>query len=107
MISGMLQTEPLLTECVAFENAPALYSKLAESKSIATILTYQEKLPVSKTQSLSLLSKNIQIGGNGKLSIIGSGNFTKMTLLPAFKKLGIEVHSLCSQTGTTGPLLSK
>lgn len=107
MVSGMLQTEPLLTECVAFENAPALYNKLAGSKSIATILTYQEKLAVSKNHSLSLLNHNTQISGNGKLSIIGSGNFTKMTLLPAFKKLGIEVHSLCSQTGTTGPLLSK
>jgi predicted dehydrogenase/threonine dehydrogenase-like Zn-dependent dehydrogenase len=108
MVSGMLQTEPLLTECVAFEKAPELYIKLVESKSIATVLTYPEKLSVTKAHSLSTTNtKNTQIKGCDKLGIIGSGNFTKMTLLPALKKLGIEVQYICSQTGTTGPILSK
>jgi predicted dehydrogenase len=108
IVSGRLQTAPLLTECVAFENATSLYSKLAGSKSIATILTYPEKLSDNKTYSLSIgNSKKNQIPGKDKLAIIGAGNFTKMTLLPALKKLGIEVQSLCSQTGTSGPLLSK
>jgi predicted dehydrogenase len=106
--NNSLNVKPLITERVSFENAPSVFDNLTHSKSIATILVYtsnpiEQKKTISVTQNKEITVKN----NNGLLAIIGSGNFTKMALLPVLKKIGAPVRYICSQTGTGTPHLSK
>jgi predicted dehydrogenase len=107
LANGSVNPLPLITERVSFDKAPALYDRLRDSKSIATIITYPEhgEKKLGKTVRIvdTIAASDASVGA----AIIGTGNFTKMTLLPALKRLRIPVRYLYSQTGTNAPHLAR
>lgn len=103
--SGSLNVKPLISERVPFTDTPLVYDRLGETKSIATIITYSEEhITPKKTIQIST---SVSPGASNGIAIIGAGNFTKMTLLPALKKTGATVHYLCNQSGASGPHIAK
>jgi predicted dehydrogenase/threonine dehydrogenase-like Zn-dependent dehydrogenase len=103
MASGRLSVEPLIKERVELEDYRQIYDHLGQTGSIASILVY----PESKEQerSVSLASRAVSPGKSA--AIIGAGNFTKMTLLPAVKKCGMPIRSISSASGLSGAHLAK
>lgn len=107
IVNGSLNVKPLITERIPFDNAPAAYDKLGQSNSIATIINYSENKPEFLNRTISITNESNIIAPSSSIAIIGSGNFTKMTLLPALEKINASVRYICSQTGTAGPHLAK
>ncbi|MFB5944268.1 bi-domain-containing oxidoreductase [Albibacterium profundi] len=95
----------LITERIPLKEYNKIYDNMSGSRSIASILVYDEKDDVP--------ARTIRIGSNnfassrGILGIIGAGNFTSSTMLPALKKLNADVKYIASSGGLSGTTLSK
>ncbi|HEY3406223.1 MAG TPA: bi-domain-containing oxidoreductase [Ohtaekwangia sp.] len=105
MASGTVQVKPLITEQIPLEQYGRIYDAIGSSASIASVLHYPEqKQPISNTVSIN---KRSFAGQKGVVGIIGAGNFTKMTMLPALQKTGASFKSIASAKGVSGTALAK
>lgn len=103
--TGRLKVQPLITEVFDIQDYKQVYENISKSKSIASILKYRETIDV--TQSKIALKNHAANHSNTVLGIIGSGNFTKATVLPVLSKLKASIKYLSSSTGLSGTLLAK
>jgi predicted dehydrogenase/threonine dehydrogenase-like Zn-dependent dehydrogenase len=103
--SGRLNVKPLITEVIDFQDYNKIYHQIGKSKSIASILKYQATIDVSETK---ILLKNHSFNPtNVVVGIIGSGNFTKATVLPVLSKLKANIKYLSSSSGLSSTLMAK
>jgi predicted dehydrogenase/threonine dehydrogenase-like Zn-dependent dehydrogenase len=103
--SGKLQVQELITEVVPLHDYQKIYGNIGQSSSIASILEYPKSNEPAKN-TISLISMSFH-GQKGVLGIIGSGNFTKMTMLPALKDSGAHFKYIASRGGVTGTAMAK
>ena len=98
-----LHVSQLITEKVALENYQQIYSQLGGA-SIASILVYPEIIDhtVTKVAVKSFSTKP----SKGIVGIIGAGNFTKMTVMPALKGSGAHYKYISSAGGLTAKSLA-
>jgi len=101
--SGVIDVKSLITEIVPLEDYQKVYGKIGESKAIASILSYGSS--DYKTNVTLFEKANTQKAGG--LAIIGAGNFTKMTMLPALSKTKANLASIVSNSGVSGTALAK
>jgi predicted dehydrogenase len=104
--TGILQVKEMITEIVPLAEYNRIYGSIGSHKSIASILKYDEKELKEPTHTIELVSNNFK-GSKGVIGIIGAGNFTKMTLLPALKNSGAHLKYIASQGGLSSTLLAK
>lgn len=101
--SGLLDVKPLITEVVPLEEYQKIYGDMGKSGAIASLLSYPKESAQASTvryHSQSFESKN------GIVGIIGAGNFTKMTLLPALKN-SASIKFIASANGLSGTALAQ
>lgn len=103
--SEKLKVQELITEVVPLENYLDIYGSIGSSKSIASILRYAEKTELPK-HTIALKSESFE-GSRGVIGIIGAGNFTKMTMLPALKGTGAGLKYIASQGGLSGTTMAQ
>jgi predicted dehydrogenase len=103
--SGRLNVKSLISEVIDFQDYIQVYGNIGNSKSTASILKYREDIDVSETKIL--LKNNAFNATNDILGIIGSGNFTKATVLPILFKLKANIKYLSSASGLSGTLMAK
>ena len=103
--TGQLKVKPLITEVINFQDYEKIYAQIGKSKSIASILKYRDDIDV--TQTKITLKNHVVHQTNAVLGIIGSGNFTKATILPILSKLKANIKYLSSSSGLSGTLLAK
>ena len=103
--TGRLNVKSLISEIIDFQNYQQIYNNIGKSKSIALILKYPDNIDLTQTR-ISLENHVFQSKENG-LAIIGSGNFTKATILPNLTKLKANIKYLSSSSGLSGTLLAK
>ena len=105
MAHNRLNVKSLITEVVDFQDYNQIYGNISDSNSIASILKYQDDIDILETKiSLSNYSFNPT---NDVLGIMGSGNFTKATVLPILSKLKVHIKYLSSASGLSGTLMAK
>jgi predicted dehydrogenase/threonine dehydrogenase-like Zn-dependent dehydrogenase len=105
--NGQLKVNELISEVVEFQDFQKIYGNIGNTGSIASILKYpihQNLIPESSTIELS---KRNYVGAKGVIGVIGAGNFTKMTMLPALKGSGGQFKMISSANGLSGTLLAK
>jgi predicted dehydrogenase/threonine dehydrogenase-like Zn-dependent dehydrogenase len=103
--SGKLEVESLITERIKLANYAQIYDNLSNSKnSIASLLEYNQDS--TKLSTIVLKSTEFK-SGDGGIGIIGAGNFTQMTLLPALKRANANLISIASKGGLSGTTLAK
>lgn len=104
--SGLLNVKPLITEVVPLDAYQTIYGNMGRSSSIASLLSYPEKLVIHSTVRYQTASF---VGKKGVIGIIGAGNFTKMTLLPALKDSAINtsIKYIASANGLSGTALAQ
>lgn len=85
--TGRVDVKSLITEVVELDNYGDIYNDIGSSKSIASILKYSEESLPETSVAIKGVSQQV---GKGKIAIIGAGNFTKMTMLPAMKEADIK-----------------
>lgn len=103
--SGKLQVNEMITEVVPLENYLQIYGEIGASKSIASILKYNET-EILPQNTIQLKEANYS-GQKGVIGIIGSGNFTKMTMLPALKGSGANYKYIASKGGVSGTAMAQ
>jgi predicted dehydrogenase/threonine dehydrogenase-like Zn-dependent dehydrogenase len=103
--SGNISVQPLITERVDLKNYQQIYSTIGKSRSIASILQYDATAEIF-THSVSLHTRPFA-GKKAVIGIIGAGNFTKMTMLPALAKSGAHFKNIVSANGVSGTTLAK
>ncbi|SFC38976.1 Predicted dehydrogenase [Parapedobacter composti] len=103
--SGKLQVKELITELVPLDNYLNIYGNIGSSKSIASILTYKDSSE-APTHTVEIGTPSFS-ASKGIIGIIGAGNFTKMTMLPALKGSGAQFKYIASQGGVSGTALAQ
>ena len=103
--SGKLKVTEMITEVVPLDNYLEIYGEIGSSKSIASILKYNE-LEIVPQNTIQLKEANYS-GQKGVIGIIGSGNFTKMTMLPALKGSGANYKYIASKGGVSGTAMAQ
>lgn len=104
MAAGRLDVTPLISEVVDFADFSQVYGSLGAGGKIASLLRYRDDPVMART--VSLKDSKFDSGG-GVLAIVGAGNFTKMTVLPALKKAHLPVNTIVSSGGVTGTTLAR
>ena len=100
-----LNVNDLVTEIVPLEEFQKIYGKIGQSGSIASILEYPKK--TEKLKNTVILLEKRFTGQKGVVGVIGSGNFTKMTMLPMMKESGAHFKYIASKGGVTSTSLAK
>jgi predicted dehydrogenase/threonine dehydrogenase-like Zn-dependent dehydrogenase len=101
--SGLIDVKSLITEILPLEDYQNVYGKISDSKAIASILTYGTS---DYSTNVALFGKPNKQNTDG-LAIVGAGNFTKMTMLPALSKTRANLVSIVSNSGVSGTALAK
>jgi predicted dehydrogenase len=96
----------MITEVVSIDDYQKIYDEIGAKKSIASILNYDSDTDVRPESTVELKSSNFN-GSKGVIGIIGAGNFTKMTLLPALKRIPAGYKYIASEKGVSGTALAK
>ncbi len=104
MASGQLDVKPLITERVSLKNYGLIYNDMRKTGAIASILVYPENASKSNTVHLSNES---YIGKKGVYGIIGAGNFTVSTIIPAMKAAKINLKYIASAAGLSSKIVAK
>jgi predicted dehydrogenase/threonine dehydrogenase-like Zn-dependent dehydrogenase len=101
--SGQLDVKSLVTETVKLDDFQKIYGDMGKASSIASILVYSDS--EKKENTIQIISKAFSPGKS--LGIIGAGNFTKMTVLPALKEAKTPISYISSANGLSGTHLAK
>lgn len=103
--SGKIQVDEMITEVIPLNDYLKIYGEIGSSKSIASILKYEES---NETPKSTIQLKEVSYTGQkGVIGIIGAGNFTKMTMLPALKGSGAQYKYIASKGGVTGTAMAQ
>lgn len=100
-----LRVDTLITERVPLQSFLDIYGDMGGRGSIASILEY-DTTDTSLTHSVAVAQQPIA-AGKGQVGIIGAGNFTKMTVMPALKNSGLTYKYIASAGGLTAKSLAK
>ncbi|MDZ4148567.1 MAG: bi-domain-containing oxidoreductase [Flavobacteriaceae bacterium] len=101
--TGIIQVKPLITEVVPLQDYQKIYGEIGSSKSIASLLSYSN---ATYSNQITLHS-NANTKTNNGLAIVGAGNFTKMTMMPALSKTKANLVSIVSSGGVSGTALAQ
>ena len=101
--SGQLDVETLVTERVALHDYLNIYGDMGRSSSVASIIVYEDAVDTKAV--VPVFSRSFQ-KGRGVVGIIGAGNFTSATLLPALKPLDAQLKYIASAGGVTARTLA-
>ena len=102
--TGKLNVKELVSEVIPLEEYDKIYGNIGQSKSIASIIKYSENnVP---DHSIVVNKKELQ-ANKGVIGLIGAGNFTKMTLLPALKGTDVQIKHIVSSGGVNGTALAQ
>ena len=100
-----INVKALISEQVSFSDFQHVYGDMKNPNRIASLLVYPSQ---SKTLSRKVVFQQITSSlGSLRAGIIGAGNFTKATLLPALKKNQIAIQGIASANGLSGTLMAK
>lgn len=104
--SGRIHVKELITEEVPLDDYLKIYGEIGNSRSIASILKYDEAVQMQPSRNIKLSPANFS-SSKGVIGIIGAGNFTKMTMLPALKGSGAGMKYIASNGGVSGTAMAK
>ena len=105
--NNKIQVLDLVSEEVAFENSPEVYSRFSEEdKPLSIVLRYD--LVSEPKIEFGSNSENKENNSKIKVGVLGAGNFASTTILPILKKLkkDCQVVGIASTTGVTSQTLA-
>ncbi|MBS4204803.1 bi-domain-containing oxidoreductase [Lederbergia citrea] len=110
MSEGKLNVEEIITHEYDFEDAVSAYSTLSEDRTaIGILLKYPERdISIDDGQTVPLMSNDIHaVTDQSVIGIIGAGNYTNQTLLPAMNALDVYKKTIVSSGGMTSVHVGK
>ncbi len=104
--TGKLKVKELITEVVTLKDYQKIYSNIGTAHSIASVIAYPDDNTDNPKNTVKLKNTNFE-KSKGVIGIIGAGNFTKMTMLPAMKGSHANYKYIASKSGVSGTALAK
>ncbi len=105
---GQLDVKRLITEVVDLPDYGQIYGNIGNRQSIASILRFPATADwATAVATTSANNKRAIPAGSSMIAIVGAGNFTKMTMLPALGKLNANIKYIVSASGVSGTHLAK
>ena len=104
--SKKLVVDKMITEIIPLDSYQTIYGEIGSSKSIASILSYKEEHIDNPSNTIQIKETSFN-GTKGVIGIVGAGNFTKMTMLPALKGSGAFYKYIASQGGVSGTAMAQ
>jgi predicted dehydrogenase/threonine dehydrogenase-like Zn-dependent dehydrogenase len=104
MAAGRLDVTPLVSKVVDLENYRDIYNDLDQSGIIACLIRYPEQVPMSRTITIREPGK---VSAGKEIAVVGTGNFTQATILPALYRLQAPIRTLVCSSGLSGAFLAK
>lgn len=101
---GRIDVKSLITEEVKLDNYKEIYGDMRKHGSIASIIKYPSD---SKMRTVVEVTSLNFTGTKGQIGIIGAGNFTSATMLPALTKSKACIHYIASAQGLSAKILAK
>ncbi|MBN1999852.1 bi-domain-containing oxidoreductase [candidate division KSB1 bacterium] len=106
MQSGRLVVDPLITHRYPFAQAPQVYRDMGKAgNTLGIILEYPQD--VERKTVLPVLPSVTRNGQQPVLAVIGAGNFSKMTLMPALAKTGARIKYIADLKSDAAAYLAK
>jgi len=93
--NGGLNVDSLISEVVDIEDYDQIYGDMHKKGVIASIIRYPSETNSSKLVQIE--TKDFKVN-RGKIGIIGAGNFTTATVIPALLKCKAKVKYISSRT---------
>lgn len=101
---GNIDVKSLITEEVDLNDYEKIYGDMRKHGSIASILKY----PVDAKQNTVVDVTSAKFSATkGQIGIIGAGNFTSATMLPALMKTGAHIRYIASAQGLSAKVLAR
>jgi len=102
--AGRLDVGPLISRSLPHSNAATAYQAVLEDSSVlgVTMIYPEGPAPTGRVKTLSALKENASVAAAAAVGIIGAGNFTKLTLLPALSATPALLKSVASAGGVSG-----
>ena len=101
LASGTLDTGPLMSHRVPFDEAPRAYQILSTDKAaLGILLTYDHAAEPRHQRSVALSQMPVAGTAKAVVGFVGAGNYASRMLIPAFKASGAALHSIASAGGT-------
>ena len=101
---GRIDVKSLITEEVKLDNYKEIYGDMRKHGSIASIIKYPSD---SKMRTVVEVTSLNFTGTKGQIGIIGAGNFTSATMLPALTKSKAGIRYIASAQGLSAKILAK
>lgn len=101
---GRIDVKSLITEEVKLDNYKEIYGDMRKHGSIASIIKYPSG---SKMRTVVEVTSLNFTGTKGQIGIIGAGNFTSATMLPALTKSKACIRYIASAQGLSAKILAK
>ncbi|MBS1556967.1 MAG: bi-domain-containing oxidoreductase [Bacteroidetes bacterium] len=105
LADGALHVKPLISEIVPFDSFQQIYGNLGNKDRIASIFEY--RIENQTLNRVVRFNHALQPEHAIKVALIGAGNFSKATLLPALKRNNISVYGIASHSGLSATLMAK
>lgn len=102
--NGKLDVKPLITEEEPLASYNKIYSNIGSTNSIASLLSYDHGPTADIQRKIEVAPKK---AGNGKMGIIGAGNFTSGMIMPMLSKNETDVKYIASSGGLNAKTLAK
>jgi predicted dehydrogenase/threonine dehydrogenase-like Zn-dependent dehydrogenase len=111
LASGQIDPLPLVTHRLPFADALRAYAGLGSAPALGIVLEYGPPSSSDiRTRTVDLPSAGTKAGsgtGRAVVGLIGAGNFTGITLLPALRATGARLKTIASNAGVTGSHLGE
>jgi predicted dehydrogenase/threonine dehydrogenase-like Zn-dependent dehydrogenase len=108
MAGGRLDPAPLVTHRFPFDDAARAYDLISSSEpSLGVVLLYPAGAGEAVPQRTVELGPSAAAEGVVTVGVIGAGNFSTRTLLPALAKEGARLRVIASGGGTSGTIAGK
>lgn len=104
--TGRLEVKEMITEEVELKDYLKIYGEIGSSRSTASLIKYPEQENLEPLHTIKLKETSFR-GQKGVVGIIGSGNFTKMTLLPALNGSNAHLKYIASRGGVSSTAMAQ
>lgn len=92
LASNRLDFAPLLTHRFALEDAAQAYKTIQTNReALGVVLEYPLEVDLQQTIQIASSTVTVKKPGGVVAAVVGAGNFTRATLMPAFAKLPLRV----------------
>jgi predicted dehydrogenase/NADPH:quinone reductase-like Zn-dependent oxidoreductase len=98
LAAGRLDVGKLITHRLSFSRAPDAYELLSAGEALGVVLEYAGSgESISRSVTVSQASSSAR--GSATVGVIGAGNFSKMTLMPALAKTPARIKYVADLNG--------